>query len=78
MPRRKNATETSASETPEQNQPPADDAGIAGDRVELDVHIDFEIDGRGVHIAPGVVLAHKIPAAFLSELIERQKARLLR
>lgn len=78
MPRRKNATENQSSETPEQNLPVADDAGIAGDRVEIDVHIDFEIDGRGVHIAPGVVLAHKIPAAFLSELIERQKARLLR
>lgn len=78
MPRRKNATENQSSETPEQNLPPADDAGIAGDRVQLDVHIDFEVDGRGVHIAPGVVLAHKIPAAFLNELIERQKARLLR
>lgn len=78
MPRRKNATENQSSETPEQNLPVADDAGIAGDRVELDVHIDFEIDGRGVHIAPGVILAHQIPPSFLAELIERNKARLIR
>lgn len=78
MPRRKNATENQSSETPEQNPQPADDATGGGERVQLDVHIDFEIDGRGIHIAPGVVLANRIPPAFLNELIERQKARLLR
>jgi hypothetical protein len=47
------------------------------DKIELHVHVDFEQDGRGIHIAPGVMLSNRIPASFLSELIESGKARKL-
>lgn len=79
MPRKKAAKDEPAAEAAaaaEAQAQPADSAG--GEKVELAVHVDFEVDGRGVHIAPGVVLAHRIPPAFLAELIERQKARLIR
>lgn len=79
MPRKKAAKEEPAAEAAaaaEAQAPPADSAG--GEKVELAVHVDFEVDGRGVHIAPGVILAHQIPPSFLAELIERNKARLIR
>jgi hypothetical protein len=61
--------ETVASPEPEQAE------GV--DKIELHVHVDFEQDGRGIHIAPGVVLSNRIPASFLTELIESGKARKL-
>lgn len=46
-------------------------------KVELLVHIDFQSDDKGVHIAPGIVLSHQIPEKFLQELIENKKAKFL-
>lgn len=38
---------------------------------ELTVGVSFSVDGKGIEIAPGVVLGHSIPPDFAAELIER-------